>query len=600
MKQFYILFILFTAVISAQVPANYFDSADGLTGFELKTELSNIISGSHDDQGYAALFTGYQTTHSDNIPEAGYENNNSVLLFYSENPDGADPYQFFHGSNQCGNYNDEGQCYNREHIVPQSAFNSASPMQNDIHHVIPSDGFVNGARGSIPFGEVDPFDINFESENGSLRGTSSIAGYSGQVFEPIDEFKGDIARAILYFAVRYEDDVDTYSFEMFNGTEDQVFETWAIDMLLDWHNNVDPVDQREIERNNAAYNYQSNANPFVTHPEYANLIWNPNPDTEAPSIPTNLSASGATDISIDLMWNASTDNIAVASYDIYVDDVLTANATSTSFTVVGLMANTTYCFKVKAKDEAGNESDFSNEVCESTTDNGSGMECANETFENIPADNASYVDRTWTGDNGFTWNATEARTDQTIEASRSLTLDMRGSTPAILTAPTVAGGIQDLTITTQRKFSGGFGNLSVSVNGNIVGTVPYDDTVQTTTIADINVEGNITVVITEDGIDGDRVAIDNLIWSCFSGLSISENALENLSIYPNPVSENLLFINTNVPIKIEIYDILGKSVLTSKVDNNSNAINLSELNNGIYLLKINSEDKTITKKLIKQ
>ena len=118
------------------------------------------------------------------------------------------------------------------------------------------------------------------------RGTSAVPGYSGSVFEPIDEFKGDIARALLYFAVRYQNNVDTYSWDMFNGTEDQVFETWALDMLLDWHYNVDPVDQRERDRNNAAYTFQNNANPFVDHPEYVNSIWNQNPDTEAPSDPT--------------------------------------------------------------------------------------------------------------------------------------------------------------------------------------------------------------------------------------------------------------------------------------------------------------------------
>ena len=90
-----------------------------------------------------------------------------------------------------------------------------------------------------------------------------MSGYSGTVFEPIDEFKGDIARALLYFSVRYENTVDGYtSFEMFDGSNDAVFYTWAIELLLDWHNNVDPVDQRERDRNNAAYDFQNNANPL--------------------------------------------------------------------------------------------------------------------------------------------------------------------------------------------------------------------------------------------------------------------------------------------------------------------------------------------------
>ena len=171
----------------------------------------------------------------------------------------------------------------------------------------------------------------------------------------IDEFKGDIARAILYFATRYEDTVDGYTgFEMFNGTENQALEDWAIDMLLDWHYNVDPVDQREIDRNDAAYNYQGNGNPFVDHPEYANLIWNPTPDTEAPSNPTNLVASNPTDNTIDLNWTASTDNVGVTSYDIYVGGVNTYNSNTNSLTATDLTANSNYCFTVYAKDAAGN------------------------------------------------------------------------------------------------------------------------------------------------------------------------------------------------------------------------------------------------------
>jgi len=253
--------------------------------------------------------------------------------------------------------------------MPQSSFGSAFPMQSDIHHVIPTDGRVNNFRGSLPFGEAN--NDNRVSLNGSIRGSSDMVGYSGKVFEPIDEFKGDIARALLYFATRYENTVDGYtSVDMFNGTNDQVFYDWAIDVLLDWHYNVDPVDQRERDRNNAAYNFQGNANPFVDHPEYANMIWNPTPDTEDPTDPTNLVASNPTDNSMDLNWTASTDNIGVIGYDIYVDGGLNASTANTSYTVSGLTANTNYCFTIKAKDAAGNESGFSNKDCEMTTNNG--------------------------------------------------------------------------------------------------------------------------------------------------------------------------------------------------------------------------------------
>ena len=253
-------------------------------------------------------------------------------------------------------------------------------MKSDVHHVIPTDGYVNNRRSSFPFGTVNS--ATWTSLNGSQVGSSSVTGYSGTVFEPIDEFKGDIARGLLYFATRYESTVDGYtSFDMFNGTEDQVFQTWAIDMLLDWHYNVDPVDQSEIDRNNAAYDYQGNANPFVDHPEYADMIWNPSPDTQAPTVPTNLVASNPTPNTIDLSWTASTDDTAVTGYDVYVDGsfYVSTNSASTTFTVTGLTPETTYSFTVLAKDAANNMSAQSTATNGTTTAGSSGGgECANE------------------------------------------------------------------------------------------------------------------------------------------------------------------------------------------------------------------------------
>ena len=95
---------------------------------------------------------------------------------------------------------------------------------------------------------------------------------------PIDEFKGDFARAYFYMATRYENVIanwetnSTYGDAVLNGTSDQVFESWFLTLLLSWHSQ-DPVSQKEIDRNNAAFNFQNNRNPFVDHPELVNNIW---------------------------------------------------------------------------------------------------------------------------------------------------------------------------------------------------------------------------------------------------------------------------------------------------------------------------------------
>ena len=140
---------------------------------------------------------------------------------------------------------------------------------------------------------------------------------------------------------------------------------------------MDPVDQRERDRNNAAYDFQNNANPFVDHPEYASMIWNPVTDTEVPTAATNLTASNPTVNSIDLSWTAGTDNIAVTSYDIYVDGTNTVSTSNTSITVTGLAANTAFCFTVFARDAALNTAPSSNESCETTNE---GTSTPNELF----------------------------------------------------------------------------------------------------------------------------------------------------------------------------------------------------------------------------
>lgn len=236
-------------------------------------------------QMYDDLYILYETSDVDNY----YDMDGSVMDIYSEDPTGADPYNYFYNNGrQCGNYNSENDCYNREHLYPQGFFNSQEPMRSDAHHVIPTDGFVNNGRGNLPFGEVQNVDDTYQ--NGSRRGSSATTGFSGDVFEPIDEFKGDVARSILYFAVRYESQYNNNSWDdpsdmndPRNGTQGQYYEQWFIDQMLAWHN-ADPVDQREIDRNNAIFNFQGNRNPFIDNPAYADQIWNPTAST--PSIAT--------------------------------------------------------------------------------------------------------------------------------------------------------------------------------------------------------------------------------------------------------------------------------------------------------------------------
>ena len=302
-KQLSILFFLILSVTYGQIPAGYYNDAQGLTGYQLKTALKNIITNGHNAHSYNDLYNAYESTDTDHY----YENDGTVLDMYSENPTGPDPYNYTHHNRTCGTYTNEGDCYNREHLVPQSWFGSAMPMKSDAHHVVPADGKVNGMRGHLPLADVGSAD--WISDNGSKRGSCADVGYNGTVFEPIDEFKGDIARIYFYMATRYEDEIGSWenanddgSDPVLDGTNDHVFENWYLNVLIQWHNQ-DPVSQREIDRNNAVYNYQGNRNPFIDHPEWVNAIWNPGPNTNTFII--NESFSDCDNMVFDIVSEAS-------------------------------------------------------------------------------------------------------------------------------------------------------------------------------------------------------------------------------------------------------------------------------------------------------
>ncbi|HEX8574915.1 MAG TPA: endonuclease, partial [Flavobacterium sp.] len=297
MKKIYsISLLLFSFISIAQPPAGYYSTATG-TGYTLKTQLKTIITNGHVDRGYGALWTLYtNTAFRDNY----YENDGSLLDLYSENPIGSDPYTYSSTSGQCGSggYSNEGDCYNREHLVPQAYFDDTAinPMKNDAHHVKPSDGKVNGWRGNYAFGIVNTSsgtnpcnsqssNIPCYSRNGSLKGNNLnsgySAGYSGIVFEPINDFKGDVARAFFYFSTRYQDQMSTFynnprntseAKVMFNGTNDVVFSATFLEILKQWHI-LDPVSPHEIQSNNAIYAHQGNRNPFIDNPSYVTAIW---------------------------------------------------------------------------------------------------------------------------------------------------------------------------------------------------------------------------------------------------------------------------------------------------------------------------------------
>ncbi len=299
MKQTFFLFLLLPFAASAQVPNGYYNGTQGLTGSALQSALHTKID-NHTVLSYTpGLWDAYYTT--DKKPGSG--NPGKLWTIYSDKPDStASPYEFDLGSDQCGSSNPsiEGGCYNREHVWPRTFFGGqVPPMNADLWIVYPTDYWVNNKRGNLPYGKVTSF--TFKSRNGSKVGAQTAAGApSGQCFEPIDSFKGDIARSYFYVATRYLG--EDASWQDWDMAVKAVLKPWAVQMLLSWHQ-LDPVSQKERLRNNAVYLEQGNRNPFIDSPRFAECIYTPNC--------SGLSVEGPVAAAFSIAPNPATDGVRV-------------------------------------------------------------------------------------------------------------------------------------------------------------------------------------------------------------------------------------------------------------------------------------------------
>lgn len=290
---FFIACLLIASTGFSQIPAGYYNTAQGLSGTPLRQALHDIID-NHNVVSYNSLWTHFQTTDK--------KANGKVWDMYSDVPGGTPPYQFTFGTDQCGSYAAEGDCYNREHVWPQSFFNSASPMVSDLFHIYPTDGQVNGIRSNYAFGNCNTTIYN-TTLNGSKLGICDDCGsFNGVAFEPIDEYKGDIARSIFYMSTRYYTEDGSWLAGAF-ANKAELYQ-WAIDLLLTWHH-TDTVSTKEINRNNNVYGIQQNRNPYIDHPEWADSVFAP--------YAIKLTEQNNLDIKVEIHPNPATNEIYISS-----------------------------------------------------------------------------------------------------------------------------------------------------------------------------------------------------------------------------------------------------------------------------------------------
>ena len=259
-KGIFILLMSWVWIGIAQIPPGYYNNAIGLSGYNLQVALSAIID-SHQVVGYDELWNYFQYT--DLKPDS------TIWDIYT------DPFCTFSLSDHGTVYSGECYTYNREHSFCQSWFGGGSDAPySDMFHIYPVDSWMNSTRNNNPYGEVNnPVRI---FQNGSKFGPNSFVSSDNSTpttsaFEPIQEFKGDIARSFFYMATRYLFEDDNFAIDQPMTYQSQL-RPWALEMLKNWHI-LDPVSQKEIDRNNAIYSIQQNRNPYIDYPELVSLIW---------------------------------------------------------------------------------------------------------------------------------------------------------------------------------------------------------------------------------------------------------------------------------------------------------------------------------------
>ena len=260
MKKLYLILLLFPLLVFGAEPTNYYNAAVGYTEAALKTKLFSIV-GSHTKRTYPNLWTDFQTTDKRADGKVWDMYSNCSFTFGTHQDSGSG------GTSEC-------QYYNREHSMPKNWFNETKEdttyMYSDLFHLYPTDKYVNNQRGNYPFGETSSTATTYG--NGSKLGNSTFAGYTGTVFEPIDEYKGDFARTYFYMVTAYENRINSWISGQLAGNKYPGLSNWSISLLLKW-NAQDPVSTKETNRNNAVYGIQKNRNPFIDHPELAEYIW---------------------------------------------------------------------------------------------------------------------------------------------------------------------------------------------------------------------------------------------------------------------------------------------------------------------------------------
>ena len=311
-NKFLIFIILISQIVVSQVPAYYSSIDFGQSGEALKSDLTTLISG-HTEFPYSSS----STDTWDILQESDILSGDNVLLIYGYDDTDSNPItdRLRDKDDLC---NFSGSCvgyWNREHVYPKSLATpdletDSAGAGTDLHNLRAADSQMNSTRN------------NNEFETGSGN-----SGLTTNGFYPGDEYKGDVARIIMYMYTRYPSQCAANNVGYGNNT----YNSNIPDIFLEW-NEADPVSAFETARNNKIAEYQGNRNPFIDNAFLAYLIWGgPSVDdawgtTQDPRIQFSSSSS---ENETDATFN-TTIGVTMSSYDAPVTISVSVNGSSTA------------------------------------------------------------------------------------------------------------------------------------------------------------------------------------------------------------------------------------------------------------------------------
>ena len=377
-------------------------------------------------------------------------------------------------------------------------------------------------------------------------------------------------------------------------------------MLKAW-NVLDPVSQKEIDRNNAVYNIQKNRNPFVHHPEWINLIWSETPDAIAPLAPISLVSTQQNAHFINLSWNPTSDT-DVLGYKIYMNGSATPIATtkSTSIVIDHLIPSTSYTFTVKAYDKGYLESANSNAVTASTlasdtnskdliivkyiegTGNNKALEIVNNTGHEVNLNNYRLNIQFYDSVSGNYYLGNSYELEGKIANNQSFVILNPKSTLSCYTN----SNAKFLTASEALSFSG-TQYIELAYNTTTIDAVGTKFTSNTNTDVSLYRKSTVTQP---------NAVYSNTEWDSYAAnycqnlgsLSVSENIVaksEEFKIYPNPVNDRIYVLgNIEKVEEAQILDFSGKLIYTEKKPfKNKKNISVQNIKTGNYLLKLDGK-----------